>query len=88
MIFALYPISAFAHLRPSGPGAATTLWGRSNHRASRLTLARPHREAMGRGDRHQIFNEFSMHVTTCTPSQILSPSNSISTRPSRPTQRP
>jgi len=35
-----------------------------------------------------LFNEPSMQVTACPPSQILSSSNSTATWPSRPTQLP
>jgi hypothetical protein len=62
------------------PGAGAAI-GRQ-----RLTLARPLGE-LDWGDRHYIFNEPSMQVTACPPSQIVSSWNSTATKPSRPTQQ-
>ena len=66
--------------------------GRDRGRAAMVQEGPPHPKhqdgAIGdaRRQRHQIFNEPSTQVTAWPPSQIVSSSNSIATRPSRPTQ--
>ena len=68
--------------------------GRDRGRAAMVQEGPPHPKHQdgairdARRQRHQIFNEPSTQVTAWPPSQIVSSSNSIATRPSRPTQRP
>jgi hypothetical protein len=69
--------------RVVSPGARPALMRQAGIRR-RISRASPDE----RGSRNQIFNEPSMQVTACPPSQIVPSSNSIATRPSLPTQRP